>query len=115
MSDISAIAGIGVTFEDHQSYHDTLVDSLAKDAFEHPHSLLFQPVFDDIVSSDANMVGLLVGIVPWDKYLTKLLPDTVEGIDVVLRNTCGQNFTYEVKGQTVRHRGYIQLSCFDDH
>lgn len=99
-----------VTAEDHQKFHDGLASSADDlDAFEHPHSLLLEPVFDSITSSEQEVVGILIAVIPWDKYVTKLLPASVVGIQVVLKNTCGQAFTYDIVGDSAVYLGAEDL------
>ena len=58
-----------------------------------PHGSLVQPVFRSL-EQDADIVGYLMGIMAFDAYLIDLLPDGVDGIFVVVENTCGAVFTY---------------------
>jgi len=64
-----------------------------------PRSLVLQPIFD-LLSDNRNrtMVGLLVGVFSWDKFLTSLLSEQIQ-IDCVIRNSCGEIFSYEINGE----------------
>lgn len=75
--------------------------------YEHPHSMLMVPVFDKLNDNESPIVGLLFGVLPWDMYLTNLLPHDVSGIHCVLRNTCGQTHTYRLAGSKVSRRRTI--------
>ena len=48
-----------------------------------------------------TVIGYLFSIISWDNYLVNLLPVGVEGIIVVLRNSCDQAYTYEINGPEV--------------
>lgn len=91
-------------------------------ANHHPHTGLVYPVWEtnakqvDNLSNTATflsttpgdavkMVGMLVNIIPWDMYLQHLLPDGVQGITCVLRNTAGQAFTYQLNGPEATYVG----------
>jgi hypothetical protein len=49
----------------------------------------------------SEIVATLMALVPWDSYLAAILPEGVNGLTVVLENSCGQQFTYELNGQKV--------------
>lgn len=57
-----------------------------------------EPVIDDGVDYSQEIGALAVAVLPWDRYLSKLLPQGVNGIYVVLRNTCGDLFSYQING-----------------
>lgn len=69
--------------------------------YQHPHSFLQQPVFKELHDPKSDLVGILQSVVPWDSYLQNLLPTGVKGIVVVLKNTCGQEYTYTLDGDSV--------------
>jgi hypothetical protein len=97
--------------QEHSDFHDGFVDSPSADPllarYDHPHSVLIQPVFRELgdVNDLSEIVGLIQAVVPWDRYLTNLLPEGVDGITCVLKNTCSQAFTYELNGNRVRFLG----------
>jgi len=43
---------------------------------------------------------VICAVVPWDAYLTNLLPEGRSGVTAVLTNSCGQDFTYMLDGNT---------------
>ena len=101
---------------DHEAYHETFVDrdkteSGEFSAYGIPHSVIIEPIFKDLYDETSEIVGFVSGIIPWDRYLTNLLPEGVRGITCVLENTCGQAFTYELDGKRVRRleMGVIRL------
>ena len=67
----------------------------------HPHALLMVPVFDKLHDPNSDIVAFYMGVVPFDRYFAKLLPEGVDGIFCVLRNSCGQSYTYELDGNRV--------------
>jgi len=80
-----------------------------RDEVNHPHSFLLQPVFQDFneTNRDASHVkGVVVAILPWDHYYENILPPEAHGIVVVMRDTCGGEFSYQVNGKHVEFLGY---------
>jgi hypothetical protein len=74
----------------------------AQHAIQHPRSIAAQPVYNKLDTSTQKIVGYLYSIVSWDYYLYDLLPHGVNGIYVVLRNSCNQSVTYQLFGNEVR-------------
>lgn len=86
--DLSGFGELVVTVEDHDTLHANLVDYVrdgAESAFDHPHSLRNEPVFEIPNDRTSKIVGYIIGLVPWDRYLIDLLPDGVSGITCVLK------------------------------
>lgn len=77
------------TLEEHNAMHDPLPPGEK----EHPHNFYFHPVRERIDDPDSAVVGMVTGVVALDASSRNLLPDGVEGLQIVVRNTCGQNFT----------------------
>jgi class 3 adenylate cyclase len=103
---LSLLAGFVVKPDDHERYHAKFVESVTgESSFDHPHSVLLQPVYARLNDDGAPMVGFIEAIVPWDRYLANLLPAGVKGICAVLKNTCGQQFTYTLQGNMVKYIG----------
>ena len=79
--------------EDSRSWH--------ADSF-HPHAIALTPVFRTLFGREKkDVVGVLLSVIPFDKYLNNLLPKGAGVMEVVLWNTCGQSYTYHVHGQEV--------------
>ena len=80
-------------------------------ANEHPHTALLYPVWkhpNDIATyqqQNNTMVAMIFNILAWDTMLQHILPPGVDGIDVVLRNTAGQAFTYRLEGPKALYVG----------
>ena len=41
-----------------------------------------------------TVLGLVFGVVPWDRYLANLLPEGTSGVYCVLKNTCKWSFAF---------------------
>jgi hypothetical protein len=106
--DVPALFGFTVDGFSNADEHDAVM----------PHSILVQPVFKGfpkchgdhctvVEGGDSAMdIGALALVVlPWDGYLHDLLPHTVNDIDVVVQNTCGDIFTFRIDGPTATFVG----------
>ena len=82
----------------HRALSEAERDDDHEDNRYHPVSVFMQPVFSDIFDPQSKIIGVLHAIVQWDAFMVGLLPPTVDGIRVVLRNNCDQAYTYEVNG-----------------
>ena len=97
-----------------------------------PESFLLVPVMDDLstpprfddglVSADGNFTvvdtkdtftnkirAVITALIPWDVYFTDIIPEEVYGIIMVIRNTCGQEFTVQVNGPEIEYLGAEDL------
>jgi hypothetical protein len=95
------------TESEHWQLHDQFHgagDAVGHSARDHPHTLIAAPVRRTI-GTDAEIVGILAAVVPWDLYLSRLLPEGIDGVFVVLENTCGQAVTYEINGPEAGYLG----------
>ena len=54
------------------------------------------------VRSFGILVGFVLGILGIDAFLVDILPNGIRGIRVVIDNTCGDKYTYELDGNKVR-------------
>lgn len=91
------------SLEDHDE--DVSLVVATSSGFPHaensPHSVMMTPVWDSFDAPDRKVTGVVFGILPWDFYLTDLLPVGVDGIIVILRNTCHQHYKFLVNGPMV--------------
>jgi hypothetical protein len=104
VEDFSGLSETAFKPEDHEAYHTSLVDWVkegSNSTYDHPHSLIMQPVFKTLNDDSSEIVGFVNGVVPWDRYLIDLLPEGVKGITCVLKNSCGQSFTYALNANEV--------------
>src|SRR3569623_1835706 len=92
---------MSLTPEEHLQHHDFSGNTglSTESAFDLPHSMIVVPVKD---YKTGELVGVVGAILAWGKYLTNILPDGVGGIYCVVEISCGQAFTYEIDGNTVR-------------
>ena len=112
---MSNLANRAIKLEDHEAYHQSLVDYVHdpnSTAFEHPHSSVMVPVFERLNDPTSRLVGTFAVVIPWDRYLVNLLPSGVDGITCVLRNSCGKAFTYQLNGNSAF---YIGEGDFHEH
>jgi hypothetical protein len=89
---------------DHAAYHAQFLvssDVELSSAFERPHAFFFQPVFREPYNDASEIVGTINAMLPWDRHFANLLPEGIKGITGVLKNTCGQSFTYYLDGNKV--------------
>jgi hypothetical protein len=116
--DLSLLLNIAIKKDVHEKYHMSLVDyqaSNTSNAYQHPHAVYIQPIFQSVLSTDIDqedvrsndVVGYLLAVLPWDRFLINLLPSGVTGITCVLRNTCGQSYTYNLEGNSVCLPGHF--------
>jgi energy-converting hydrogenase Eha subunit C len=83
-------------------FHRQFSTTATQGAVDHPHSMFVQPVFADVNNDTSNMVGFLTSVVAWDVFFADLLPEHVKGIIAVLKSSCGNAYTYELRGRRVR-------------
>ncbi len=68
-----------------------------------PRSVVVEPVFEYLFGVEtAPIVGHIYSLFSWDHYLKGLLPKGVSGIVAILKNSCGESFTYSLNGTSVR-------------
>lgn len=63
-----------------------------------PMSYLVMPIFDRLSGADRQVVAVLLSTIHWRWYLRGILPETNNGVHVVLENKCDGNFTYLLQG-----------------
>jgi class 3 adenylate cyclase len=86
---------------------DFILDAfgLEEHAEEEPHSAFIQPVYDSF-DENRQIVAYLQSIISWEEAFSVVIPQSEEGdIHVVLRNSCGQEFTWEVGGEHAEFLG----------
>ena len=94
-----------------------------------PESFLLVPVMDDLLTHpqfdgslstvDSNVTvandytnkirAVVTALIPWDVYFTNIMSEEVYGIIVVIRNTCGQEFTVQINGPDIEYLGAEDL------
>ena len=58
---------------------------------------------------ERKVVALLLGGVYWKTYFRQILPSNTFGVHVILQNTCGQSYTYQVDGGEATFIGHGDL------
>ena len=73
-----------------------------------PISNLYIPIYDKFQDENNNVVGVLTTHLIWKTFLENTLPlGSPAPLTVVLFNTCGQNYTFEVEGINSTFLGYV--------
>ena len=70
----------------------------------YPFCCLLFPVFGDF-SADAPVVGMISLAFQWIAFFKNILPVNAVGLQLVLSNTCGQAYTFELNGPDVAYIG----------
>jgi hypothetical protein len=74
---------------------------------EGPQSFLLQPVYDSF--KNQTLVAYLTAVIQWGFLFENVLRDDQQGIVCVMKNTCGQEFTWSVNGKDVLFEGVGDL------
>lgn len=72
-------------------------------------STVYFPVYDSFDVATRKTVGVLRTVLHWARYFANVLPDTKEGLIVVLGNNCDTPYTYQINGKTVVPLGHGDL------
>jgi hypothetical protein len=62
-----------------------------------------------LTPEDNPIVGVMTAVMSWDIYLGNMMPKDVIGIVVVIKDTCGDVFTYQVDGPNATYLGDSDL------
>ncbi|KAL7556385.1 hypothetical protein ACA910_014127 [Epithemia clementina (nom. ined.)] len=73
-----------------------------------PIGFYYYPVHQDY-SHQSKVVNVLVMFVHWRQLFLNLLPPAAVGLIAVMENSCGQVFSYELNGASVRYLGEQDL------
>jgi hypothetical protein len=76
-------------------------EELSGMATDFPHSALAYPIFEKPQDKNSTIVGLIFSIIPWDSYIRSVLPAGISGFYCVLHNSCGQAYTFVMRGPHV--------------
>jgi hypothetical protein len=76
---------------------DVLGESYEDNDDEIPRSIALQPIFSDLTDTSI-IVGHYMAVVEWSNFFSDVLHEGANGVIVVLKNSCGQAFTYVVNG-----------------
>lgn len=69
-----------------------------------PFSKILFPVFDSF-RNDRKVVAVLTAWIHWSCYFGRNLPQSMRGIILVLKDSCGGDYTFEVNGAQVTNIG----------
>ena len=99
----------GIPPDEHVGFH---TDDLAA----HPHNFFHHPVRKIANDYNSGVVAIVNTAVAWDVAMRNLLPDNVQGLFVIVKNSCDQSYTYEVVGKDAIYMGEgdLHLEKFDD-
>jgi hypothetical protein len=70
---------------------------------DHPQSILVNPVYSDWKKT--QIVGHTIAVITWRSFLEGLLQPGQPPIEVVLRESCGDSFTYRIEGPEAIFKG----------
>ncbi|CAJ1951428.1 unnamed protein product [Cylindrotheca closterium] len=73
-----------------------------------PTAVVQFPIYDTL-GRGRSVVAIFFTIVYWRTYFDGLLPNGADGIYVILENTCGQQYTYQVDGLEAKFFGHGDL------
>lgn len=79
-----------------------------KERKKNPHSFIMEPVYAEF-SENPVLVGILIAISAWENLFDRVLPEGTNGLVCVVKDTCGNVFTYEINGEIATHLGYLDL------
>eukprot|EP00934_Nitzschia_sp_Nitz4_P001865 Nitzschia sp. Nitz4//scaffold59_size112058//34654//38356//NITZ4_004105-RA/size112058-processed-gene-0.187-mRNA-1//1//CDS//3329555111//1865//frame0 len=106
------------TFRNSLPGFDGWLKNYVGDVYEgnEPVSELYYPIYDDIAdqvsisnrsnTDDAQMLGALLVTFYWHNLMIDALPTGIDGIILVLENSCNDTVTFELNGPQVRFLGY---------
>ena len=72
----------------------------------HPESVLVQPVWDTFDETTRKAVAAAVAVIPWDTFFEGLLHEGADGLICVIKDTCGDAFTYRIDGPHATFLGF---------
>jgi hypothetical protein len=93
ISVVSEVIDLGRLFGDSNNGNEL------EDMMEHPRSIIVETVYDSFTGQTPQAVGFVAAVVQWDKFLNNILPAELEGILAVLKNSCGQSYSYIINGE----------------
>jgi hypothetical protein len=87
---------------------DFVFDLHEKERKKNPHSFIMEPVYAEFYENPV-LVGILIAISAWENLFDRVLPEGTNGLVCVVKDTCGNVFTYEINGEIATHLGYLDL------
>jgi hypothetical protein len=79
MIETPVLLSVGIQPEEHLAYHNRLVQRNQANvtAEDLPHFGFVYPIFEQAYNVSSRVVGTLLAILPWDRYMINLLPEGV--------------------------------------
>jgi hypothetical protein len=84
-------------------FYSTLLSVAARENVSYkgdPMTTAFIPIFDSF-GNDRKAIGVMTAVMNWASYFKQLLPPTIHGVVIVLKNPCYDSYTYEINGREV--------------
>ena len=94
---------IGIDRDSHAELHGDTDGEYV----DHPHSFVWYPVHEEVGNAESTIVAFLSSATAWDTAMRDLIPEGVYGIHAVIRNSCGDVFTYEINGSRATFLGLV--------
>jgi hypothetical protein len=69
-----------------------------------PRSFMASPMYNRL-GEGAELVGTVTALLPWHSFFQNVIPEGINGIVIVVRNTCDQEFSYRIDGPEVSYLG----------
>lgn len=92
---------------------ETLLTSNIVNSQDTPQTFIMTPIVESSSSPQgASLVGLLQAVLSWENVMSGIVTTTPGAIDIVLRNSCSELYTYKVYGQEVSE--FCQVSWQDE-
>lgn len=81
-----------------------------------PQTVVVQPVFEDFDTS-SPIVGVVAAVIPWNVFFDDILNHGSEPVQLVMSNTCDEEFTYEVHAREALFQGEVDVhdEQFDEY
>lgn len=76
-----------------------------EDKFHGPASNIYYPLIDTFDPATRDVVGFIISSVSWESFFTASLPPDPNGITSVIKNSCGEVFTFQIIGMNVNYLG----------
>jgi hypothetical protein len=84
--------------------NQTIDDDSFQEELLWPSSFMASPVYNRL-GDGAKIAGILFAYMPWHSYFLNVIPEGINGILVVVQNTCNQTFSYRIDGPEVTYLG----------
>ncbi|KAL7570689.1 hypothetical protein ACA910_017813 [Epithemia clementina (nom. ined.)] len=109
-SQVDLIVGSQAHIDYHTTLHSDETLGIIKPS-EQAHGVFFAPVATRLdPSAGVEVGGILAGLFGFDAFLVNILPNGIRGINVVIRNSCNDAYTYELHGNEATFVGQGDLS-----